>query len=431
MAKVNRERASLVGCCALIGLVLNPAQAAIVIDGYDTLVNDRFANDPSFLLVEEDLSAIGRANSRWGTLISPNVIISAEHFHPTVNGSVLKFHQDNVPNGPSEQRRVIADQRLGDSDLWVGILESDLPEEYSPLPFATEEINSVIDFNSSSYSGETVYLIGHSPTIYSGATNMAAGVNVLEFFTSSVTVSGVTDVALGAIQHLNGDSDFVAHEAYLQPGDSGGPLIHITNGQPTVIGINWFIAADAIDIDPSPMTEDMRSLSGFAYVGNYATEIQEIIDAFAGNSGADYGTWRDVAFSGVSELAQTGPNIDYDLDGKTNFDEYALSLDPTDPNDFVGLTVSTAEVNNSEHGEITVRIREAGDVTYSVMVGNDLSGWSNSAVTFSGGSWSTDDALIATVVSETDEGDGSWTVTIRDATALASGNPRFISIEYL
>ena len=273
----------LVAQCSLSG--------AISIVGYDPTVNDRFANDSSFLLTSSDsafLSGVGIADTgqssftgddggRWVTMISSNVFLSAQHFSP-MNGSSVKFYETNDLAGGQVTRTVQSSQRIGSSDIRIGVLDTPLPETYRSFNFVTEDIFTVGDFVSSNIFEEAGILFGRSPTAYSDLSQeMSLGSNILDRWGESVSAAGTTDVALAAALNSPTDPDtgepdpnFVFSEAFLQTGDSGGPLMVIAGGELTIVGINWFIS-NAVG----------NELSGFSYVGNYDVEIQEYIDANA------------------------------------------------------------------------------------------------------------------------------------------------------
>jgi hypothetical protein len=260
-------------CC------LQAGRASIVIAGFTAATNDRFANSSAFVLDAYSLSGVGlTASGQWGTLISPNVVVSAWHYNPGSNGT-LTFYGSNDPNGGSLLRTVVDSQRIGTSDLWIGALDTPLPDGYTPFPYTTTLITDNDMFLASGYAGATVYMMGRSQTNTgygaSASTDTAVGVNLLDT-AGTVTVSGTTDYAIGAVQNVLGDTNYQTYEAYLQGGDSGGPLFTITGGALELLGINWFIGT--ADIDPGP-GETLRNVSGFSFVGNYAETLQAFIDA--------------------------------------------------------------------------------------------------------------------------------------------------------
>jgi len=122
------------------------------------------------------------------------------------------------------------------------------------------------------YAGKNAFLFGRSPTGWPVSQDMAVGRNILDVWFDSITVSGTTDDAIGSVMNLSGDSLYVPFEAFLQGGDSGGPMFVDDAGSLKLVGINWFI-------DSATTPEGMRNLNGQAYIGNYDVEIQAFIDA--------------------------------------------------------------------------------------------------------------------------------------------------------
>ncbi|GHC06044.1 hypothetical protein GCM10007047_23820 [Cerasicoccus arenae] len=359
--------------------------------------------------------------------MSSNVIISANHFHPIIGQSIV-FYATNDPNGASETRTVVAGERFGVSDVWVGVLNAPLPASYEPLAFTTDNINSAIQFNFSSHHDATAFLVGISSTSPDVALDMAVGQNILTDWYSNITVNGAggysaTGNAIRAFQDQSGDPNFIAYEAYLQDHDSGAPMIRDVNGELTIIGLNWFIHNDLTALGT-------RNYSAFSYVGNFATEIQAVIDAFAGlNLSKEYGTWIGTSFDGETDLTLMTPSYDYDNDGMTNYEEYALVSDPIAYDHATETTVDTIDAAGTIYTEITVQLREADNyIGYTVMTGSDLDGWNTTTLAYTG-SWGTGNAGVATVTAATDHG-STWTVTVRDAVPITSGAPRFMRIGY-
>jgi len=261
------------GICTLIafGFVAGTAQG-INIAGFNSLANDRFANDSSFIADSFDLSgvAISSANGRWLTMVSRNVFLSSNHFFPA-DGSDVTFYESNDPGGPSVTRTVTGGQRVGSSDIYIGTLDSFLPSSYAVYDFATEDITSALigpdSFRNSSLNGLNAYLFGRSPSSFPKGQDMAVGRNRLDRWFDSASAEGTTDDAIGSNVESAGDSGFVSYESLLEVGDSGAPLF-VEDGQGglTLVGTNWFVTAGG-------------DANGQAYVGNYDTEIQNFIDA--------------------------------------------------------------------------------------------------------------------------------------------------------
>ena len=256
---------------ACLCLVLAQSAAGITIDDSTSALNDRFANDPSFIMANYDLSGVGRSSDgRWATLVSRNVFVSANHFRPGSNSSIT-FFATNDPTGASVTRSVATAQRIDNSDIWIGKLDNPVPLGYASYDFATENIGSSRQFNRSVYQGENAFVFGQSPN-FSGLQDVAVGRNVLDRWFSSVDAAGTIDSAIAA--DVESESQDVTYEAFLQGGDSGGPLfVDFNEGDSNydlrLVGTNWFVAQvgnPAVDVN------------GFAYLGNYDQQIQAFID---------------------------------------------------------------------------------------------------------------------------------------------------------
>lgn len=248
---------------------------AVVVDGYSSGTNDRFANNPAFVAFGYDLSGVGLANSgRWLTLISPNVYLSAYHFHPNT-GDTVTFYASNDPAGTTVTRTVTATaQRLLNSDLWIGVLDQPVPAFIRHYAHATEPIFNPGQFATSPYSNLNGFLFGRSPTTWPVSQDQSVGRNRLDVWFDSVTVGGTTDDALGAQVHTFAEPGYVSYEAFLQSGDSGGPLFvdKTGSGELTLAGINWFIAQDQ---------STGVWYNGFSYLGNYASDISAFLALYS------------------------------------------------------------------------------------------------------------------------------------------------------
>lgn len=254
----------------LFGMVTAGPAHALDIDDASAALNDRFANNPSFIMNDYDLSGVGRAGGgQWGTLVSKNVFISAFHFRPTV-GSSLRFNETNNPAGASLTREVTAAEQVSGSDIWIGVLDSPLPSGYVVYEFATENIVTEADFIASVYHDENAFLIGQSPNAYIPSQDVAAGRNVLDGWDESVTALGATGPAITS--DIETEDFDVTYEAGVVVGDSGAPLFVDLDGDNTLrlLGTNWYNDFD---------DDDVQILNGFAYLGNYSTQIQNYIDA--------------------------------------------------------------------------------------------------------------------------------------------------------
>ena len=261
--------------------------AAINIDAFSTLENDRFSNSGQFIMNQYDLSGVAIANDgRFVTMVSNNVFISAHHFYPS-DGSSVTFYATNDPSGGSAVRTIQSSQRIGTTDIRIGVLSAPLSSAYKAYNFSTEDITSFSTgpnaFTRSDIYLQNAYILGRSPSAFSTSQDLAVGRNVIDNF-GNVTVSGTTDLAAISTVNNNGDTNYVTHEAQLTVGDSSAPMfIDDGNGGLTMVGTNWFIGNDG--------TND---INGQTYLGNYDTEIQNYIDANAVPEFMDFALWLGI-----------------------------------------------------------------------------------------------------------------------------------------
>ena len=274
-------------CCFFL---IFRSEAALDIDNYTPATNDRFANSPSFFADSYDLSGIGRdddmpltgfSGGHWVTMISPNVFLTARHFAPALNHE-LTFYPNNDPNGGAVVRTLAGLQVVnGFTDLVVGHLSTPLPSTIKTYGFATTPLSEAT-FSGSAYSDAHALLTGVSPTTTgygsSVLTNSAHGENRIESFSDGFTLGGSTGDVILTVKNQPGDAIFgytyENYEADVNPGDSGGPIFRtLPNNELEIAGIAW--ASGTGDIAPGIS----RDVSIYTYTGNYATQIQNYIDA--------------------------------------------------------------------------------------------------------------------------------------------------------
>ncbi|TAE73242.1 MAG: hypothetical protein EAZ84_13240 [Verrucomicrobia bacterium] len=264
----------------LIATASLPAQAALVIAGSSPATNDRFANHPSFVAASQNWSGVGRSNSgAWATLLSPNVFVSATHFHPGI-GSTVTFYPGNDPAATSLSRTVAGGQQIAGTDLWIGHFSSALPASIQSYPRVTIPISSG-NFASSGVAGANALLSGVSTSPSYGSSQTlahAVGTNRIEAFIPGVSDGSSSGDTLITVRNFSGDTAFgystTTYESQLTVGDSGSPLMLISNGQLYLAGIAWAIAQ--ADIDPGPLVAT-RDLSIYTYTGNLETNISSYI----------------------------------------------------------------------------------------------------------------------------------------------------------
>lgn len=254
----------------LLSLVTVGHAQGLAIDDSSSALNDRFANDGSFIMNNYDLSGVGRSsNNRWGTLVSRNVFVSATHFFPNTS-QTLTFYKTNDPTGPSVTINIASGQQIGSSDVWVGVLSEPVPVGYAVYSFATADINNPTDFDASIYHEQDAFMLGQSPfNNFSGTQDVAVGRNVLDSWLDNA--SGTNDAIRAAIEDESND---VTYESTLIGGDSGAPLFvdfdeADANYDLQLVGTNWFV---------QPVSGP-KEQNGFTYLGNYDAAIQTIIDS--------------------------------------------------------------------------------------------------------------------------------------------------------
>jgi len=259
---------------AILGTWTLHSDGAIQIANFSSLTNDRFTNDASFVADALDLSGVAIADDgKWVTMLSSNVFISANHYHPGTGTSVT-FYSGNDASGLSATRTIDGGQRIGSTDLWIGTLDSPLSNDFAFYGFATQDTTSLNsnsgaasseNFTESPYALETAYVFGRSDSSWSTSQDMAVGRNVLDYWLDNVTAGGTSDDALVATVNPENTGNYVNYEAYLQSGDSGAPLL---SEDGTIVGLNWFIG-----------TLGSNAINGFSYLGNYDAEIQAFLDS--------------------------------------------------------------------------------------------------------------------------------------------------------
>lgn len=241
------------------------AIADIHINGYTDASNDRFTDSGSFILNRHSLSGVGQGESgNWGTLISPNVVITAAHTAPGV-GSRMSFYLTNNPkSGPVVRKVTNVVKRIGNTDLCVAELDEqvdgatyyELTDEF--LFGSPGGVNNLV--NAGSLQGVNAYMLGRSPRSNDPWRDQAVGRNLISGYWENygrLTDQDTLFLDYNVAPSLN----VVRFESHLQPGDSGAPLFIERNGKLILIGVNSFVVLNGAGEVAS---------SGVAYVGNKA-----------------------------------------------------------------------------------------------------------------------------------------------------------------
>ena len=266
-----RNKTSLIQVFAL-GLLFTMSPtlwADIIINGFTDATNDRFTNSSSFIMNQFDLSGVGQdAGGKWATAISRNVVISAYHNRPS---GTISFFETNSLAGPMVTRNIVSGMKIGSTDLYLAVLDSNLPNSIKSYSYATEPLMGVPGTVTSAgiYDGLNAYLFGLSPTVHPAFSDSAVGRNIVSNYAEDEIFQGNTDNdSILFVNDAVGSPDFVPFEAMFVSGDSGGPTFVDVGGSLVLLGTNAF-------------TFTNPNGSGINYTGNQAAATQNFIDVNA------------------------------------------------------------------------------------------------------------------------------------------------------
>lgn len=261
---------------ASLALAGTDCYAAIV--GYTDNTNNRFTNHEDFIARAFNLSGIGKEadltgaaneSSRWVTAISRNVVISAYHGRP--NGGDIHFYRDNDPNKTPVIRNVVSGERVGSTDLWIGVLDEPLPDVIKHFDFVTETLSGTPGEIETAglFQGANAYLTSQIRRALNPETDQRIGRNRVSGYVENLDFLGQTDNDSILFEFdAAADPDFVDYETRFISEDSGGPTFIERDGQLVLLGINAFNYDDP---------DNGLFGSGITYVGNQADAIQTFI----------------------------------------------------------------------------------------------------------------------------------------------------------
>jgi hypothetical protein len=215
-------------------VMLSISSQAILINSFTAATNDRFANNSNFIADSYNLSGMGlTTNGRWATLVSENVFVSSNHYHPS-NGQAISFYATNNAAGGSITRTVSSGQRIGDTDIWVGVLSTSVDSSYA-----------FYDIGLAPNIAQNSFMTGRSASSNPTTTqDVAFGRNILDSLLTNQEVDdpsgGATGNAILAI--YNNPLGEVDYEALVEGGDSGAPMFTVdsVSGELIIVGTNWF-----------------------------------------------------------------------------------------------------------------------------------------------------------------------------------------------
>ncbi len=173
-----------------------------------------------------------------------------------------------------------------------------------------------------------------------------------------------------------------------------------------------------------PTSASGPAVSGASFMVNLAAPInasvilgdqqQAVVTLQAG-----FASWQAQQFTAAesANLAISGPTADPDRDGVTNLLEYAFGFKPKTANSAAQPLVGTVTINGVDYLTLAYRrlVPTSPDLTYTPQATGDLAGvWAETPVLLSG--------PVA-------NGDGTETVTYRDATPLTGAAKRFLRLK--
>ena len=281
------------GVFFLVGL--ESVSAQLLINNFSDTTNNRFVDDPSFIGADYDFSGVARTtdNGRWGTLISPNAVLTAQHFRPSL-GSTFEFYPGNDPNSTPFEAIVTSSIRVGSTDLSIVILDRNVDPSIAVYNFATDEYEGDPPITTTNVDGSTstqtffntdpneVNIVGERTLVFGRAqgtsldspTSQAVGENLVFSFSENVVFGSNADNDSIILQRdAEGTPNALTHESYVRGGDSGAPtfLIDSTTNELVLLGVNSF-QLDAAD-------PNVFQSSGVTYTGNQMDDITSILNA--------------------------------------------------------------------------------------------------------------------------------------------------------
>jgi hypothetical protein len=177
-----------------------------------------FASDIDFTCVPALSGAISSAQT-MGVLVAPDIMIQANHSHPS--GTMYFVKNDNT----TVSRSIISGMNIVGTDIWVAKLDSAVPAGINPCKvFSTTAFTNNISTTSLSYFKPPVIFTNQNRILRVG--KISYGTNAP--FSQSINI--VRDTA-----NYN--------DWYSQPccGDSGSPVFAIVDGEAVVLGV-WYTA---------------------------------------------------------------------------------------------------------------------------------------------------------------------------------------------
>ena len=308
------------GLFFIVGLESVSAQQPLI-ENFTDATNDRFVDNTIFIGAGFDFSGVARTtdNGRWGTLISPNVILTARHFRPAID-STYEFYPGNDSSSTPFKAIVTSTQQIGSSDLAVAILDRNVDPSIAIYTFATAEYSGEPPVTVTNPDGSTstttsfntdpseIDIVGDRALVFKTSralsddlpTDQLVGENRVLGYSENVVFQVNTDNdAIIFQKDAPGTPNFLTHETKVQGRDSGAPtfLVDSATNELVLLGVNSF----TLDAE-APSTFES---SGVTYTGNLKDEINAVL---AGNI-IEPGVLGDCNIDGVVDFLDISPFI--------------------------------------------------------------------------------------------------------------------------
>lgn len=278
------RRASLFLSLLALALPTSSSRAELLtIKDFDPARHNRFTTDsssqvianPTFYGQDFDLSGVGNAlgtnlkgnsgsSGSWGTLISSQYVLTANHFHGA-NGSNISFEVVDGSTVTTQTYQISSGARVGTTDLYVQKLAA-------PVAAGVNSFSIVAD-NPAGLLGKEFYVYGVAHALGRNVINGFGEVEV-GTTTSQAFIYDYFDPATGTYANPSVGGDL----ARLTPWNSGGPSFVDINGQLALVGIHWF------NYEPDDIENNPFNGSGDSYVSAYIDQINAAIRSLGGSS---------------------------------------------------------------------------------------------------------------------------------------------------
>jgi hypothetical protein len=202
--------------------------------------NDRFLGSNSFIGLPYNWSGVGLSSGgAWATMISSNYFLSANHDHPAP-GSTVTFYTGNSLGGPSFTYTVDSfyyqtTYQSNGSDLCLQRFTTPVDASIAKYPVLSLP-------NDAAYQGVTNWTYGYPNRVGKNNIDSIQDLNLVPYG------YGITRVMYYDYNATGGQGP---DEAYVEPGDSGGPSFAVVNNSLALLGIHFVNDGPVHDGAPS------------------------------------------------------------------------------------------------------------------------------------------------------------------------------------